>query len=45
VPNDAGAMMSRGLKNRILALVRVHPEIGKIGRDQGVRKILPQASG
>jgi hypothetical protein len=23
----------------------VHPEIGKFGRDQGVRKILPQAYG
>jgi hypothetical protein len=22
----------------------VHPEIGQLGRDQGVRKILPQAS-
>jgi hypothetical protein len=26
-------------------LFRVHPEIGKLGRDQGVRKILPQAFG
>jgi hypothetical protein len=24
-------------------LMSVHPEIGKFGRDQGARKILPQA--
>jgi hypothetical protein len=24
-------------------LLSVHPEIGQLGRDQGVRKILPQA--
>ena len=28
-----------------LTLVSVHPEIGKLGRDQGMRKNLPQAYG
>jgi hypothetical protein len=33
---DIGAVSER---------VSVHLEIGQLGRDQGVRKILPQASG
>jgi hypothetical protein len=31
--------------SRRAVLVSVHPEIGKFGRDQGVRKILPQTYG